>query len=62
MLKDRSFLVTGNLEKKWKHKLPGAKKMEYLDLDDLGLLDSDEDRGACILFFSNPGKLQEAAV
>lgn len=62
VLKDRSFLVTGNLEKKWKHKLPGAKKMEYLDLDDLGLLDSDEDRGACILFFSNPGKLQEAAV
>ncbi len=62
VLKDRSFLVTGNLEKLWGHKLPETKKIIYWDFD--GPVDPDdadfnhEDRILCLagIFIS-----QEAA-
>ena len=61
-LKNRSFLVTGNIEKQWGHKLPGTKKIIYWDFDgpvDPG--DDDMKHEDCILYFDGMLISQEPA-
>lgn len=60
-LKDRSFLVTGNLIKQWNHRLSDTEKITYLDLADSGLCGSAADSETCILIFSSRDDVQEAA-
>ena len=61
-MKNRSCLVTGNLEKQWGHKLPGTKKIIYWDFDgpvDPG--DDDMKHEDCILYFDGMLISQEPA-